>query len=62
MQIGDRIALYLQIGSIEGMAGGGLEIYAIGMIHKGMQTVEFKFAELEEPGIIGAAMLPAAYV
>ena len=39
-----------------------MEKYFRGMIHKGMQTVEFKFAELEEPGIVGAAMLPAAYV
>ncbi len=39
-----------------------MENYYRQMIHKGMQTVEFKFAELEEPGIIGAAMLPAAYL
>ena len=32
------------------------------MIHKGMQTVKFKEAQLEEPGIIGAAMLPKAYL
>ena len=28
------------------------------MIHVGMQSVVFKEAELEEPGIVGAAMLP----
>ena len=28
----------------------------------GMQTVVFMEAELDEPGIIGAAMLPMAYV
>ena len=39
-----------------------MENYFRNMIHKGMQTVEFKEAELEEPGIIGAAMLPKAYV
>ena len=27
------------------------------MIHEGMQPVVFKEAELEEPGIVGAAML-----
>lgn len=32
------------------------------MIHKGMQTVVFKDAQLDEPGIIGAAMLPVAYI
>lgn len=32
------------------------------MIHKGMQTVTFKEAQLDEPGIIGAAMLPNAYI
>lgn len=31
-----------------------------GMIHPGMQPVKFAEAELEEPGIIGAAMLPMA--
>ena len=31
-----------------------------GMIHPGMQPVKFVEAELEEPGIIGAAMLPMA--
>ena len=31
-----------------------------GMIHPGMQPVRFVEAELEEPGIIGAAMLPMA--
>ena len=39
-----------------------MENYFRNMIHKGMQIVEFKEAELEEPGIIGAAMLPKAYV
>ena len=29
-----------------------------GMIHPGMQPVKLVEAELEEPGIIGAAMLP----
>ena len=35
-----------------------METYYRGMIHQGMQSVVFKQAELEEPGIIGAAMLP----
>ncbi|MCI9291723.1 MAG: ROK family protein [Erysipelotrichaceae bacterium] len=35
--------------------------YYRSMIHQGMQTVEFKDALLEEPGIVGAAMLPMAY-
>lgn len=32
------------------------------MIHTGMQSVIFKEAQLEEPGIIGAAMLPMTLV
>lgn len=39
-----------------------MEHYFRNMIHKGMQTVEFKDAQLEEPGIVGAAMLPMAYI
>lgn len=39
-----------------------MESYYRNMIHKGMQTVVFKEAELEEPGIVGAAMLPMAYI
>lgn len=39
-----------------------METYYRGMIHKGMQTVKFKEAMLDEPGIIGAAMLPMAYI
>ena len=35
-----------------------MEAYYRSMIHVGMQSVVFKEAELEEPGIIGAAMLP----
>ena len=35
-----------------------MEAYYRSMIHVGMQSVVFKQAELEEPGIIGAAMLP----
>lgn len=38
-----------------------MEAYYRTMIHKGMQTVVFKEAQLEEPGIVGAAMLPMAY-
>lgn len=38
-----------------------MEEYFRTMIHKGMQTVVFKEAQLEEPGIVGAAMLPHAY-
>ena len=34
-----------------------MEAYYRTMIHKGMQTVEFKEAQLEEPGIVGAAMV-----
>lgn len=32
------------------------------LIHKGMQSVEFREAQLMEPGIVGAAMLPKSYV
>lgn len=39
-----------------------MESYYRTMIHKGMQTVVFKEAQLEEPGIVGAAMLPMAYI
>ena len=39
-----------------------MENYFRNMIHKGMQTVVFMEAELDEPGIVGAAMLPMAYV
>lgn len=39
-----------------------MENYFRTMIHKGMQTVMFKEAQLEEPGIVGAAMLPSAYI
>lgn len=39
-----------------------MESYYRDLIHQGMQTVEFVEAELEEPGIVGAAMLPKAYV
>lgn len=39
-----------------------MEAYFRTMIHKGMQTVVFKEAQLEEPGIVGAAMLPMAYI
>lgn len=39
-----------------------MERYFRNMIHKGMQTVVFKEAELEEPGIVGAAMLPSSYI
>lgn len=39
-----------------------MESYYRTMIHKGMQTVSFVEAELEEPGIVGAAMLPGSYV
>ena len=35
-----------------------METYYRNMIHVGMQPVIFKEAELEEPGIVGAAMLP----
>lgn len=39
-----------------------MESYYRTMIHKGMQTVSFKDAQLDEPGIIGAAMLPMSYI
>lgn len=39
-----------------------MESYFRNMIHKGMQTVVFEEAQLDEPGIIGAAMLPSSYV
>lgn len=39
-----------------------MENYYRNMIHKGMQTVVFKDAELDEPGIVGAAMLPMSYI
>lgn len=39
-----------------------MEGYFRDMIHKGMQTVVFKDAVLDEPGIIGAATLPMAYI
>lgn len=39
-----------------------MENYFRKMIHKGMQTVVFKDAQLEEPGIVGAAMLPSSYL
>ena len=35
--------------------------YYRSMIHTGMQAVEFKEAQLREPGIVGAAMLVKAY-
>lgn len=35
-----------------------MEHYYRSMIHTGMQSVRFRAAELEEPGITGAAMLP----
>ncbi len=35
-----------------------METYYRSMIHEGMQPVVFREAELEEPGILGAAMLP----
>ena len=31
------------------------------LVHEGMRAVEFKEAQLEEPGIVGAAMLVMAY-
>lgn len=39
-----------------------METYYRSMIHVGMQPVVFKDAELEEPGIVGAAMLPMTKV
>ena len=38
-----------------------MEKYYRDMIHAGMQSVVFKQAELEEPGIAGAAMLPMTH-
>ncbi|MEG1169905.1 MAG: ROK family protein, partial [Erysipelotrichaceae bacterium] len=38
-----------------------MEQYYRSLIHQGMQSVEFKEAQLEEPGIVGAAMLAMAY-
>lgn len=35
-----------------------MEKYYRSMIHEGMQSVVFREARLEEPGIAGAAMLP----
>lgn len=39
-----------------------MESYYRTMIHAGMQSVEFKAAQLEEPGIVGAAMLPMSFL
>ncbi|MEG0330007.1 MAG: ROK family protein [Longicatena sp.] len=39
-----------------------MESYYRTMIHKGMQEVKFVEAQLEEPGIVGAAMFPNSYV
>lgn len=39
-----------------------LKIYYESLVHEGMRDVQFKEALLEEPGIVGAAMLPKAYV
>lgn len=38
-----------------------MEQYYRSLIHAGMQAVEFKEAQLDEPGIVGAAMLVKAY-
>ena len=35
--------------------------YYKSFVHPGMQDVEIVFAELEEPGAIGAAMLPISF-
>lgn len=35
--------------------------YFKSMVHTGMQTIEFAIAELDEPGLIGAAMLPISH-
>ncbi len=35
--------------------------YYQGLVHTGMRDVEFKLAELDEPGILGAAMLPISH-
>lgn len=39
-----------------------LKTYYASLVHEGMHSIEFKEAFLEEPGIVGAAMLPKAYV
>lgn len=39
-----------------------MESYYRSMIHVGMQPVVFKEALLDEPGIIGAAMLPMTHL
>jgi len=38
-----------------------LKKYFYSMVHEGMRGVEICFAQLEEPGILGAAMLPASF-
>lgn len=38
-----------------------LQKYFCSMVHEPMTSVEFKEAELAEPGVIGAAMLPISY-
>ena len=39
-----------------------METYYRSMIHEGMQPVVFREAVLEEPGIVGAAMLPVTHM
>lgn len=39
-----------------------MEAYYHGLVHKAMCNIAFEEAQLEEPGIVGAAMLPKAYV
>ncbi len=39
-----------------------MEAYFRTMIHDGMQPIRFEEAQLEEPGIIGAAMLPMSLI
>lgn len=39
-----------------------MERYYRSMVHEAMKSIEFKDALLEEPGIVGAAMLPMAYI
>ncbi len=39
-----------------------VEAYYRTLIHDGMQTIVFAQAELSEPGIVGSAMLPMAYI
>lgn len=39
-----------------------MEAYYRSMIHEGMQPVVFREAVLEEPGIVGAAMLPVTHM